>query len=78
MWFGPLLSLHGVLQRLVGIMSKAGCQPVQQEEPDQDELVGLRNEKAFQREEYARTRKFHKFLLSENVAAKVVATLLFL
>ena len=42
-------------------MSKAGCQPVQQEEPDQDELVGLRNEKAFQREEYARTRKFHKF-----------------
>ena len=60
----------------MSFLQEFGCQLESQEGVEEDEWVGLKDEKAFQREEYARRKKFERFLLSPALSEKITATLL--
>ena len=79
MWFAPLMQVHGLLADMVGPLVSNLSQAVEKNvdaEPDEDSLVGLKNEQAFLREEYTRVKKFHRFATAPGVGMKLTSTLL--
>ena len=79
MWFAPLMQVHGLLAHMVGPLVSSLSQAVDMDndaEEDEDSLVGLKNEKAFLREEYTRVKKFHRFATAPGVGMKLTSTLL--
>ena len=72
-WFAPLLCLGILFPSLAGPIFSVGPDDVTDVALD---TSAIKDEDTWKKEEYARVKKFHRFLLAEATPDKLVATLL--